>query len=434
MLKRPGFTLVAVLTLALGIGANTAIFSIADKLLIQTLPVREPQQLALVHSVSVNPYFVGNIFSYPDYADYRDQNQVFAGLSVFATNMLDLRIGDRTERAHGETVSGDYFDTLGVNPALGRAFAPEENRTPGTHPVAVISDGLWRRLGADPQIIGKELVINDVTFNVIGVAPREFTGLLLERGADIWIPIMMQPRLWPQSKTLTERNSYSLRMIGRIKEGVSMAQAQAGLDSLAQRIKQIHNPLPANVPRLPFSEQRMQLEPGGKGVSFLRSQYSKPLRLLLAIVSLVLLIACANVANLLLTQAQARRKEIAVRLAVGANRWQIIRQMLTESLLLAGAGGIAALILAPWITDLLLHFQPTIDSTRTSLGQTIDFRVFAFTVFVSLVTGLIFGLLPALQASRPDLLSALKDEVKAGEGGRKRLATKVDPMTALRFE
>jgi predicted permease len=410
LMKNPGFTLIAVLTLALGIGANTAIFSVTDKLLVRSLAVKEPGQLVLINSVSVNPYFVSNAFSYPNFSDYRAQNQVLSGLLAFTTTQLEFKTNDRIERVSGEYVSGNYFDVLGVRAARGRTFSPDEDRTPGTQPVAIVSDGFWRRrLGGDPNLTGQTITLNHIPLTVIGVAPPSFNGMILEEPTDVWVPALMHPLL-AQSKFIENRKDGWLLLMGRVKEGVGLAQAEAGLDTLAQQIKEANTPPGTITKGLPFSEQRIKFEPGGRGISILRKRFSSPLKLLMAVVSLVLLIACANVAGLLLARGVARRKEMAIRLVMGASGWRVARQLLTESLLLAVAGGAAGVLLAPWLVTLLVKTQTRLSIAQTLLGETVDLRALAGAALATLLAGIVFGVVPAWQSARADLAPALKEE------------------------
>jgi len=282
LLKAPGFTVIAVFALALGIGANTAIFSVTDKLLIRSLAVKEPGALVLINSVSVRPYFVNSSFSYPEFSDYRARNQVFSGLLAFSRKQLELRTSERTERVSSEFVSSNYFAVLGVSAARGRTFSPAEDKTPGTQPVVVVSDGFWRkRFGATRDPIGQTVTLNGIPLTIVGIAPASFNGMMIEQPTEIWIPVLMHPQL-AQSKFIYNRDDGWLHLIGRLKPGVNQTQAESGLDLLAGQIHSTNTPQATITSGLPFGEQHIKFEPGGKGISLLRKRFSSSLKLLMA--------------------------------------------------------------------------------------------------------------------------------------------------------
>ena len=408
--KSPGFTAIAVLSLALGIGANTSIFSFVNAVLLRALPVAEPAQLVYVFSSNRNtPY---NVASYPDYVDYRDKNEVFSALTAYASITLSLNSNDQADQISGQIVTGNYFDTLGVRAQVGRTFLPEEDTTPGGHPVAVISYGLWQsRFAGDPQITGRQLLLNGQSFTIVGVAPAEFNGAAAGQTNDIYVPMAMQALVRPprggysgemNPDLLARRGPRWLNMVGRLKPGVSAAQAQAAMSTLAAQLAQSY----------PDTNREVSatVSPVSKGDPTERGTLLSVAGLLLAVVGLVLLIACANVANLLLARAASRRKEISIRLALGASRGRLIRQLLTESVLLALLGGAGGLLLAVWLIDVMRTYSPPGNFFPVAFDFSLDKSVLAFTLLLSVITGLIFGIAPALQASKPDLVAALKDE------------------------
>jgi predicted permease len=418
--KSPAFALVAVLSLALGIGANTAIFSVVNALLLRPLPLAASQQLVSVQKVTSEGRGQTFSVSYPDYQFYRDHNEVFTGLLCWGEATMSLTAGGDAEQSFGMIVSGNYFDVLGVRPAQGRFFAPDEDATPEARPVAVLSYGTWQRLfGGDPAAVGKTVALNGHQFTIVGVAPQQFVSTVPLYAPDVWVPLMMQPQVVPGSDMLHARNAEWLHMEGRLRAGVTAAQAQTQLSMLALQVQAAH----PEDKILPGGEERhaeflgVQLAPVGALPADMRDSLVGFIGLLFAIVGLVLLIACANLSSLLLARALARRREIAVRLALGAGRARIMRQLLTESMLLCLVSGAAGALCALWLTDLLLLFAP---AERLPFAPDFrpDWRVFAFTLLLSSVTGVLFGLAPALQASKQDLVSALKDDT-GGRGFRR---------------
>jgi predicted permease len=410
LFKQPGFTLIAVVTLSLGLGANTAIFSLVNTVLLRPLPIPQPERV-----FEITPLQKGadvGATSYPLYKDLRDRNQVLEGLAAYRFVPLSLSQNGNNERLWGYLVSGNYFDLLGVRAAQGRMFTQEEDRTPGAHPVAVLSYGYWqRRFGGDPNLVGRTITINNHSFTVVGIAPPEFNGTVLIFSPEIYAPINMAKQIEPGEDWLESRGSGVLQTIGRLKPQVTAAQAKAALDALMAQLG----------PAYPGYENfRFSLTPPGLIVPMLRNATLGFAGVLLGVVSLVLLIACTNLANLLLARSARRRKEIAVRLALGATRFRLVRQLLTESALLAVMGGAVGALLAWWLVELAMAFKPPVDFALT-IDLRMDWRVLVFTLGVSLLTGVLTGLAPALQATKPDLIPALKDETSLGGYRRARL-------------
>lgn len=399
LVKSPGFSIVAILSLALGIGANTAIFSLVNMVLFRSLPVVDSQGMVTVAPIKGNNEMAAH--SYPNYRDFRDRNEVFSALLAYRFAPMSLSRSNNSEKVWGYLVSGNYFDLLKVKPILGRTFSPEEDNTRLSHPVAVISHSLWQtRFGGDRSVVDSDILINGKKFKVIGVAPAGFKGTEVIYTPEVFVPFAMQRWIEPENDYLDRRSTDNLFLVGRLKNGVSQQQAEASLNLVAA---QLAKEFPNENDGL-----RIQLIKPGFVLPQIRNGVLGMSAVLMGLVSLVLLIACTNLANLLLARATERSKEIAIRLSIGASRARIVRQLLTESVLLAMAGGLAGVLLAGWIIDLIVGLKPPVDIPIT-LELHVDWRVLVFSMLVSVVTGILFGLVPAMQATKPDLIPALKD-------------------------
>jgi len=429
----PGFTAVAVLTLGLGIGANTAIFTLLDQILLRLLPVKNPQQLVLLtmkgHYYGNN--WGGNAISHPMFRDFREHNQVFSEMFCRFPSAASLSVGQRSERVPVELVSGAYFSTLGVVPAVGRLFTSDDDVTPSGHPLVVLSYSYWKsRFAGDPKIVGSSLTLNNYRMTVIGVTQAGFDGVELGFSPKIFVPIMMQPQIivGNPEDMLKERRDRWVNAFGRLKPGVSLQQAKASLQPFMHSMLENEVQLPAfnrasKYDRDEFLKCWIDLLPGSQGRSYVRSQLSAPLWVLMATTGMVLLIACANLANLMLVRGSSRSKEIAVRLAMGATRSRIVAQLLTESLTLSLLGGIAGLAIAFWADRALMKIYLPSDSGGMNITSTPDLRILVFNLFVAVLTGVLFGLVPAIRTTKPNLSGTLKDQAGAvvGGGGHHRL-------------
>ena len=428
MRRSPGFTAIAIVSLALGIGANTAIFTLINDLMLKSLPVRDPQSLVAVGKQidgGITDGLSGNIdlFPYEFYQKLQQNDEAFSELTTYASGdamQVTVRRSGASglTTAHAHLVAGNYFDVLGVAAQVGRPLKPADDSRAQSHPVAVISDHYWReKFSKDPSAIGQSIVVNSVPVTVVGVATPGFFGERIEdTPTDIWLPLSLQPQLMSMDTLLGPKGLYWLQMMGRTKAGVSRSQAQQWLtiqlrsyglaregDATSDRKREIEN-------------MSVEIVPAATGVSILRARYEEPLRILMCVVAVVLLIACANLANFLMAKTLAREHEIATRLALGAGRSRIVRQMLTESLVISFSGGILGLLLAYWGTRALIAFV-SLGAAFTPIQASPDLRVLAFSVGVSLLTGVLFGIGPALRVSRMAIESGMKSSARTMSGG-----------------
>jgi predicted permease len=442
LLRSPALTAVALLSLALGIGANTAIFSFLDAVLLRSLPVREPSQLVVLGDGIDNgisdAWADTNLYSYPFYRDLQKNNSVFSSTaSIFSSTnpvygIVSGRV--RTEPMNVQLVSGTYFPTLDVRALIGRTLTDDDDRTEGNHPVAVISYAWWvRSLARDPKVLSRKLKLGDTIFDIVGVAPHKFFGTAVGQSPDIWVPMSMIASVPPKWGSYTDKRSESLYILGRLKPGVSLAAATSNINLLFRQM------WPSYVDR--FTTQKdladlqkthVPLTPIATGLSALRGQYSQPLKMLMALTGIVLLIACANIANLLLARSTVRVREFAVRQALGARRSRLIRQLLTESLLLATLGGALGIALSVLADHLLLHMISSGPGT-IPLDVSIHPRLLLFTLAVTVFSALLFGTIPAFRSAKLELTDALKDGRSCNSGSSKSQLAKGLIITQVAF-
>src|SRR5215213_2501463 len=454
LLKQKGLTAVALLSLALGIGANTALFSIVDAMLLKMLPVKEPERLVLLKTIAPQDFSVGSYngssnrdketglvhrtsFAYQTYQRLREQQGPKSDIFAFGNIGLNLTADGQAEIANGQAVTGNYYAALGVQPAIGRVLTDEDDKS-GAAPVAVLSHRYWqKRFAGDPAVVGKQINLNNVGFTVVGVSAKGFDGTMgVGTVQDVTIPVTIEPQLYAEKQRsyMNGAGVWWLRIMGRLKPGVTPEQAQAQLENtFLQSVLEHRAARQAAVKASggnaisnldPKQYPRLFADPGGQGEMYRRKYYAPSLYLLLGVVGLVLLIACANVANLLLSRAAGRQKEIGLRLALGASRWRLIRQLLTESVLLSILGGFLGIIFAIWIKDGLIAVSDWGGRGMTSLEPRLDWRVLGFTAGLSLLTGIVFGLAPAWRTTRVDVTPSLKDSGRSSSAVHRSLLSR----------
>ncbi len=420
LLKRKAFAAIAVLTLALGIGANTAIFTLVNAVMLKSLPVQKPEELVLFSDATNEGTSLEDSprtgqwhrFSYASYEYFRDHNQSFQEIAALRSGESPLSVrrtdaqANAAARARGHLVTGNYFSVLGVHARLGRVLTPEDDK-PDATPAAVISHSYWEKeLNSDPSVVGKSFIINGTNFTLVGVTPPEFFGVRVRRPPDFWLPLSLHPQVELRPSFLTNKEAYWLTLMGRLKTGVTMDQAQAAVNlALRQHLTEQAGSQLTEERQKGIHNTYITLAEGQGGLSGLRRIYSKPLHMLMAIVGIVLLIACANVGSLLLSRAASRKAEISLRMALGATRRRIIRQLITESMLLAGVGGLLGVLLAQWGVFVLVGLV----AKTSPLDTRPDAGVLGFTLGISILAGLLFGLIPAVQASRTNLSGSMKE-------------------------
>ncbi|MBV9183458.1 MAG: ABC transporter permease [Acidobacteria bacterium] len=448
LLRSPAFTLVAIFTLALGIGVNTGIFSLTDQILLRSLPVPNPQQLVVLRSPGPqNGACWSDIdncaqsFSYPTYKALREQSYVFSGLLAYRGIDINVSGHGTTQSAHGILVSGNYFQTVEIQPALGRLLTANDETAPGGNTVAVLSYGYWsRQFGADLSILNKPLIVNGVPLTVVGVARKGFNGIQIGEAPDIFIPVTMKSQMIPtEGHPLEARDDFWLPIAGRLKPGINPVRAQASLQpiygALLKEDGEIRGGFPPELLKR-YTSKPLLLTSGAHGRLVLQQDAEEPLLVLMSMVGLVLLIACANLAGLLVVRGEARQREVAVRLAMGAGRARLIRQLLTESLLIGVAGGAAGIAMASGGLTAMVHAIPA-GQGMLGLASSLDYRVLWFAILLTLATSILFGLAPALRATSVDLRSDLKEqgtrvsESRSGVGLRKALIVAQVSLTVV---
>ncbi len=427
--NKPGFAGVAVLTLALGIGANTAIFSLLDQALLRSLPVRQPDRLVLLQYIGSNEGRVSsyggdskNYFSYPMYRDIRDRNSVFSG--VIATDAVEVGVQwhDQPELVAGELVSGNYFEILGVRPALGRLFVASDDVTQNGNPVVVLSSGYWkRRFGSDPQVVGQSIRINGQPFSIVGIAPPGFHSVVAGQTPDVFTPMMMKPQVTPGWNDLDNRRSSWLNIVGRLKPGLNLGHAEAGLNPLwyslrAEELKSMKN-YDITFRESFLTNSRVTLLDASRGFSPLRETVEVPLLILMGMVAVVILMACANVASLLLVRAASRTREMSVRYALGAERKRVVRQLLVEGLMLGLAGDLLGIFIAPQVSGFLTQELLAGSTGDLPFSSHLDLRILCFNFVLALMVSTVFSLVPAIVFWRPNLMNALKQQMVTAAGG-----------------